>query len=106
VLENLAEKWNIYPERAKAFFEWHARFQHDVDALAAATGLDEVKRLLGRMLGDEVAVVALKEYADRVSSNRRVAGLTVTKSASGTLGVAAATVASAAIRSNTFFGSE
>lgn len=104
--ENFAEKWSVHPERAKAFIDWHARFQADADALAAARGLDEVKRLLGRMLGDDTAVTVLKEYTDRVSSNRGVGGLTVAKSTSGAIGVAAATAASPAIRANTFFGSE
>jgi len=105
-LENFAEKWNAYPERAKSFFEWHAQFQRDVDALAAASGLDEVKRLLGRMLGDEAADMVLKEYSDRLNANRRISGLTVAKSTTGALGVMTAPTASAAIRANTFFGSE
>ena len=105
-LENFAEKWTACPERAKSFFEWHARFQRDVDALAAARGLDEVKRLLGRMLGDEAAGMVLKEYSDRMNANRRISGLTVAKSTTGALGVVAAPTVSAAIRANTFFGSE
>lgn len=104
--ENFAEKWNTHPERARAFLEWHTQVQRDVDALAAVSGLDEVKRLLGRMLGDDVAGVVLKEYTDRVGRNRLTGGLTVTRTTTGALGVAAATTASAAIRSNTFFGSE
>ena len=104
--ENFAEKWSLHPERAKAFVEWCARFQADADALAAARGLDEVKRLLARMLGDDTAVVVLKEYTDRVSANRGAGGLTVAKSTTGAIGVAAATAASPAIRTNTFFGSE
>ena len=27
--ENFAEKWNRRPERAEAFFAWHARFYSD-----------------------------------------------------------------------------
>lgn len=104
--ENFTEKWSLYPERAKAFFEWHARFQADADALAAARGLDEVKRLLARMLGDDIAGTVLKEYTDRVSHNRATGGLTLAKSVAGIIGVTAATAASPAIRSNTFFGSE
>lgn len=104
--ENFAEKWNAHPERATAFREWHGRFQHDADALAAATGLDEVKRMLARILGDETAVRVLKEYTERVNANRGSGGLTVTQSATGTLGVAASTAASSAVRSNTFFGSQ
>lgn len=104
--ENFAEKCNAHPERAKAFGEWHARFKADADALAAARGIDEVKRLLARMLGDDTAVMVLKEYTDRMSANRGAGGLAVAKSTAGAIGVAAATAASPAIRTNTFFGSE
>ena len=104
--ENFAEKWNAHPERATAFGEWHTQFQRDANALAAAEGLDEVKRLLARMLGDETAVRVLKEYTARVNANRGAGGLTVAQSPTGALGVVAATTASGAIRPNTFFGSE
>lgn len=104
--ENFAEKWNAYPERATAFGEWHAQFQRDADALAAAEGLPEVKRLLARMLGDETAVRVLKQYNDRMNANRGAGGLTVATSPNGAVGLSAATVASAAIPPNTFFGSE
>jgi hypothetical protein len=104
--ENFAEKWSAHPARARAFVEWHARFQTDVNALAVARGLDEVKRLLARMLGDNTAVTVLKDYTDRVSANRAAGGLTVAKSTTRAIGVAAATAASPAIRANTFFGSE
>lgn len=105
--ENFAEKWSVHPERAQAFFEWHARFQADADALAAARGLDEVQRLLVRMLGDDTAVRVMKEYTDRMSANRVAGGLTIAKSTTtGAFGVAAATASSPAIRANTFFGSE
>jgi Second Messenger Oligonucleotide or Dinucleotide Synthetase domain len=104
--ENFAEKWSVHPERAKAFVEWHARFQADADALAAARGLDEVKRLLARMLGEDTAVTVMKEYTDRISANRGAGGLTIAKSTTRAIGVAAATAASPAIRANTFFGSE
>jgi len=77
-----------------------------LNALAAASGLDEVKRQLGEMLGDEVGRVVLKEYTDRMSAQRRNGGLAVAKSTAGTLGVGAATAARSAIPPNTFFGSE
>ena len=56
----------------KRSLDWHARFQRDADALAAASGLDEVKRLLAKMLGDETAGTVLKEYTDRVNANRGI----------------------------------
>ena len=96
----------MHPERARAFVEWHARFQADADALAAARGLDEVKRLLARMLGDDTAVMVMKEYTDRMTANRGTGGLTIAKSTTGAIGVAASTAASPGIRANTFFGNE
>ena len=104
--ENFAEKWRVFPERYTAFVEWHTQFKSDVAALANARGIDEVKRQLAKMLGDDTATVVLKEYTHRLSANRNASGLAVAKSTAGAVSVITATAASAAIRPNTFFGSE
>ena len=47
--ENFCEKWNKHPERAVAFFEWHGKVVADVELLADAPGLDQVRLLLGNI---------------------------------------------------------
>ena len=42
--ENFAEKWNRRPERAEAFFTWHARFCSDLVKLEDRRGLDRLAK--------------------------------------------------------------
>ena len=57
--ENFCEKWNKDPRRAAAFFSWHAEALRDLEALAAAEGLDQVRRQLGSIFGAAPATKAM-----------------------------------------------
>jgi hypothetical protein len=48
--ENFCEKWNKHTERATAFFQWHGKIVADVERLAGARGLDQVRPAPGRHL--------------------------------------------------------
>jgi hypothetical protein len=99
--ENFCEKWNKHPERAAAFFEWHTKLVADVERLAAAEGLNDVRRLLGDVVGRSPANAALDALTARISTARTGNNLSVTKPAGLIVGTA---VGATSVRSNTFFG--
>lgn len=99
--ENFCEKWNKHPERALAFFEWHAKAVADVEQLAAAPGLDQVRRLLGKIFGSTPANKAMDSLTERVGAARATSRLSVTKPAGLIIGT---TAGATSVRSNTFFG--
>jgi hypothetical protein len=99
--ENFCEKWNQYPERAVAFFEWHRKIVADVERLVAARGLDQVRRLLGDIFGTAPANKAMDSLTERVDAARASNRLSVTKSAGLVVGAAASATP---VRANTFFG--
>ncbi|EKS31071.1 Uncharacterised protein [Afipia felis] len=99
--ENFCEKWNRHPERATAFFEWHSKVVADVEHLAAARGLDQVRRGLGDIFGTAPANKVMDTLTERVDIARRTNRLLATRSA----GLIMSTAASATpVRANTFFG--
>ncbi|MHC2618236.1 hypothetical protein ACVIW2_000267 [Bradyrhizobium huanghuaihaiense] len=99
--ENFCEKWNKHPERAAAFFEWHTKLISDVERLAAAQGLDDVRRLLGDVVGRSPANAALDALTARVNTARTSNNLSISKPAGLILGTAAGATP---VRGNTFFG--
>ncbi|MGY3038315.1 hypothetical protein ACVIIV_007485 [Bradyrhizobium sp. USDA 4354] len=99
--ENFCEKWNKHPERAAAFFQWHSKLIADVERLAAAEGLDDVRRLLGDIVGRSPANAAMDALTARVSTARSGSNLSVAKPAGLILGTA---VGATPVRGNTFFG--
>jgi hypothetical protein len=99
--ENFCEKWNKHPERSIAFFEWHGTIVADVERLAAARGLDQVRRLLGDIFGTAPANKAMDSLTDRVDAARASNRLSVTRSAGLVVGAAASATP---VRANTFFG--
>ncbi|EAQ35296.1 hypothetical protein NB311A_13306 [Nitrobacter sp. Nb-311A] len=100
--ENFCEKWNKYPERAIAFFEWHRRILADVELLARAQGLDQVRRRLGDVFGMGPANKAMDSLTERVDTARATGRLSVTKSAGLIMGTTAASATP--VPANTFFG--
>jgi hypothetical protein len=99
--ENFCEKWNKHPERATAFFEWHRKAVADVENLAGAQGLDQVRRLLGDIFGAAPANKAMDSLTDRIGTARATGRLSVTKPAGLIVGAAANATP---VRANTFFG--
>jgi hypothetical protein len=99
--ENFCEKWNRHPERATAFFEWHGKVVADVEHLAGARGLDQVRRLLGDIFGTAPANKAMDSLTERVDVARSTNRLSVTRPAGLIVGTAASATP---VRANTFFG--
>jgi hypothetical protein len=104
--ENFCEKWNRHPERAHAFFGWHRQAVTEVERLAAAEGLDQVRRLLGNVVGTAPANKAVDALTQRVDVARGTGCLSVTRPAGLVVGTLAAarTTAATPVPKNTFFG--
>ena len=104
--ENFAEKWNRHPERAQAFFKWHARFCADIAALPTVRGIDRLGEKLKDLFGQKPANDAIANITEQVSTARTTGTLRIAPKIGLTISAAAAvTAASAPVRSNTFFGS-
>jgi hypothetical protein len=104
--ENFAEKWNRRPERAEAFYTWHARFCADIAALPTIRGIDRLGEKLTDLFGQKPANEAIAKMVDRVSAARTTGNLRVAPKVGLTVSTAAAAApASTPVRSNTFFGS-
>jgi hypothetical protein len=100
--ENFAEKWNRRPERAEAFFTWHARFCSDLVELEAVRGLDRLGDALKSLFGSRPANAAIDTLTDRVSTARRAGNLHVAP----TIGLSVSALpASTSVQANTFYGS-
>ncbi|WP_027515671.1 nucleotidyltransferase [Bradyrhizobium sp. WSM1417] len=99
--ENFCEKWNKHPERAVAFFDWHAKLVNDVKQLAAAQGFDALRRLLVNVVGSRPANMVMDSLTEQVSVARNAGRLSVTKPAGLIIGSAASATS---VRANTFFG--
>lgn len=101
--ENFCEKWNRHPERATAFFEWHGKVVADIELLAGAQGLDQVRRLLGDIFGTAPANKAMDSLTERVDTARVTHRLSVSRPAGLIMGTAASATP---VRANIFFGDE
>jgi Second Messenger Oligonucleotide or Dinucleotide Synthetase domain len=100
--ENFAEKWNRRPERAEAFFTWHARFCSDLIKLETVVGVDRIGETLKDLFGRRPAGAAIDSLTDRVSTARRAGDLRVAP----TIGLGVGTLAaSTPVQANTFYGS-
>ena len=100
--ENFAEKWNRGPERAEAFFTWHARFCSDLVELEVVRGLDRLGDTLKSLFGSRPASAAIDSLTERVSAARRAGNLRVAPTIGLSVG---ALPASTSVRANTFYGS-
>jgi hypothetical protein len=99
--ENFAEKWNSQPERAEAFFTWHARFCSDLVQLEAIRGIDRLGDFLKVLFGSRPANAAIDSLTERVSTARRAGNLRVAPA----IGLSVSAVpASTSVRANTFYG--
>ena len=99
--ENFAEKWNKYPERAAAFFAWHARVCRRSRQVGNREGLDELRHLLGGVFGSGPAANGCgcnDRARDDGSHERPPLG-----HAGGGL-LVGTQAASTSVRANTFFG--
>lgn len=99
--ENFAEKWNDHPERAEAFFDWHASAVADLERLTDFQGLDGLSKRMTDAFGDTPTRRAIDEMTNEVSalrSNGRLA-------AAPAIGLVGGAIAGATpVAANTFFG--
>jgi hypothetical protein len=100
--ENFAEKWNRRPERAEAFFTWHARFCSDLAKLENVVGLDRLGETLKSLFGSRPANAAINSLTEQVSAARRAGNLRLAPRVGLAVG---AVPASTSVRANTFYGS-
>ena len=99
--ENFAERWNSEPQRAKAFFDWHARALRDFELLASLEGQDVISKSLSSILGGDVVRKVMDARTDSISSARAAARLFVTP----TVGLSLSSSAGAMeVPRNTHFG--
>jgi hypothetical protein len=67
-LENFADKWAEYPERATAFFEWLGKARTDFDQAARSTDRRIITETVGRGVGTSLASRAEKRRPPPVRS--------------------------------------
>lgn len=101
--ENFAEKWNLYPERAVAFFEWHRKILADVERLVTLEGSDQVAKSLAQAFGSQPVDQVVTAMAEEVNSARQHGMLSVAPKI-GIVTGAFAVPQAAPVRSNTFYG--
>jgi hypothetical protein len=99
--ENFAERWNSEPERAKAFFEWHAAAVADLEQIVQSEGLDRLTTILTKSFGQAPAANVLKELFTGVTAARQDGRLSLAPH----IGLSAAAASHATVvRANTFYG--
>ncbi len=64
-LENFADKWNEYPERASAFFDWLNQARNDFGDVAALVEYQRMSNILVHRVGREVAAAATDSALQR-----------------------------------------
>jgi hypothetical protein len=99
--EDFAERWNSHPERARAFFEWHAAALADLDQLFQLDGLDRLSKSLTESFGQAPASEVLDDLFGRVSAARRSGSLALAPQVGLTI---ASTARATPVRANTFYG--
>ncbi|WP_420445314.1 nucleotidyltransferase [Candidatus Poriferisodalis sp.] len=100
-LENFADRWKAHPERARAFFEWVAQLQRDLNEAAGCRGLDNVVERLNRSFGSEVRKSA-QDLGQAYRSSRE-GGKLASAAATGGLVMGSARPA-VAVRPHNFYG--
>ena len=98
-LENFADKWRKYPQRARYFQEWVEKAIYDFQQLEIAT-MSTINGPLRQWFGDRVTKKILNDYGSKVQKQRLV-GLAVS-GATGLVGGVPGTAS--ASPQHTFFG--
>jgi Second Messenger Oligonucleotide or Dinucleotide Synthetase domain len=101
--ENFAEKWNIHPERAATFFEWHHHILGDVEQLVELEGSDLVTKSLSQAFGSQHVKQVITAMTDEVNEGRKDRTLAVIPRVGIVTGGSIPQRATS-VRSNTFFG--
>lgn len=100
--ENFAEKWNLDPDLAEAFFQWHARAHQDLSNLSDQFGMDMLQKSLATAFGPGPVKKAFDMMTDEVSAARSSGRLILSPMLGLTVGANGGT----SVRPNTFFGAE
>jgi hypothetical protein len=100
--ENFAERWNDEPDRARAFFAWHAKAVADLERLAIVEGLDQVRSHMNEAFGEWLVGRAFGALDQEVATARGSGLLRVAPLVGITAMPSAATAVP--VRQNTFFG--
>jgi hypothetical protein len=101
--ENFAEKWNLHPERAAGFFEWHRHTIADVEGLADLEGSDRITHSLSQAFGSQPVQQVISAMAEEVNVGRKNKTLAVLPRVGIVTGGSISQRATS-VRSNTFFG--
>ena len=101
--ENFADKWEMEPKKADAFFEWLSAARVDlVTELLNADGVPGLKTAMEESLGSVYPTRAIKAYGDALDERRKSNGLFA--SAAGLSTVATST--SKTVPNHSFYGRE
>lgn len=100
--ENFAEKWNLNPDLAEAFFQWHNRAHQDLANLNDQFGMDVLQKSLATAFGPGPVKKAFDMMTEDVSAARSTGRLIH----SPMLGLSVGASEGAIVRPNTFFGAE
>ena len=68
--ENFADRWNQEPERATAFYNWHAKALSDFESIANLEGLDLLTDTLSGSLGGRVVRKVMDSRTEVISQAR------------------------------------
>ncbi len=99
--ENFADRWNLEPQRAKAFYAWHEKALAGFQAIRDAQGLDSVIISAKSQFGDKVIGRVMDVRNERLSLARKSDSLFIAP----TIGLTTIPAATAiAVPKNDFFG--
>lgn len=101
--ENFADKWNIDPRRASAFYTWHADVLSSVESLLQIEGVDQFAESLSQKFGGKKDNVreALSKFIEPIGQARSAGLLGIAPS----IGlIASPSYGAVAVPKNTFFG--
>lgn len=100
--ELLSEQWRDNPDAFHEYRNWLESFAAAWDTVLAAKSLEEQKRQLGLLFGEDIAIDAIEKHAARLDADRKLGGLKVT--AAG--GLVTSASARPVVRANTFYGKD
>ena len=99
--ENFADRWNSEPQRAAAFYEWHAKALNDFEGLAGLEGMDQLTKSLNDSLGPSLVRDVFDKRTEAISAARTDKKLFVAPM----VGLTTSAMPNATpVKSNTFFG--
>jgi hypothetical protein len=97
--ENFADRWRKHPDRARRFFDWIERAQHDFAGIGEERGLDRIVTKLAESFGEDPARRAGERFGTGIR-DARDRGLLGISGGSGMLGA----VQSRPVPRHTFHG--